>query len=161
MTEDDFQTQLDSGIRLRVLILPESELSIRIQRQSTWFGETLQRLLDETVGDSQDIIEVQDHAKRSLDEFTLTKTCEEVRNRFNIPLADRGCSWNCLELRDQLSGFKGLLPSQYCGKLCHWQMTDPEDSRKNRYTYKPIEGSKAVDQWLLVSEKKFRIYSSC
>lgn len=152
-TEDEFEALLDSGLRLPVLILPESEFSTRIQRQSTWFGEPLNRLLDEIIGDSQDTIEVQYHAKSSLDEFTLTKKCQEVRNRFNIPLPDRGCPWNYLEIRDQLSGFKGPRSLQNGGKLLHWQMTNPEDHRRKRYGYTPIEGAKAVDQWLLVSEK--------
>ncbi|MCJ1349757.1 hypothetical protein MMC31_007998, partial [Peltigera leucophlebia] len=104
-TDVEVQAQLDSGLRLPV----ESELSTRIQRQSVWFGETLDSLLDEILGDSQATIEVQDHAKLSLNKSTLTKTYREVRIRFNIPLADRGCPWNCLEFRDQLSGFKGPL----------------------------------------------------
>lgn len=141
-TDVVIQAQLDSGLRLPV----ESELSTRIQRQSVWFGETLDSLLDEILGDSQATIEGQDHAKLSLNKSTLTKTYREVRIRFNIPLADRGCPWNCLEFRDQLSGFKGPLSLRQGGKLLHWQMTDPEDKRGNRYTYTPVEVSKVVDQ---------------
>lgn len=50
-TDVEVQAQLDSGLRLPVLILPESELSTRIQRRSVWFGETLDSLLDEVLGD--------------------------------------------------------------------------------------------------------------
>lgn len=75
-----------------------------------------------------------------------------VRARFNILLEDCGCPWNCLEIRDQLSGFNGPISLQQRGKLLHWQMTDPEDHRKNRYGYIPVDGSKAVDEWLLVSK---------
>lgn len=99
------------------------------------------------VGDPQDTIEVQDHAKPSFSKFTLTKTCQEVRNRFNILLADHGCPWNCLEIRDQLSGFKGPMSLQQGEKLLHCQMADPEDRRKNRwglYTSGMLQGGRSV-----------------
>lgn len=92
MTEEDLQTQLDSGLRLPVLILPQSELSTRIQWQSTWYRENLDTLLDEIFGDSEDLIEVHDHSQPTLNEFTLTKTCQEVRERFDMAIEDRGCS---------------------------------------------------------------------
>lgn len=136
--------------------LPSSkQLSVttRIQRQSTWYGEPLDHLLDEILGDSQDTIEVQDHSQPTLNEFTLTKTCQEVRKQFNTAIEDRGCPWNCLEIRDQLSGFKDPISLQQGGKLLHWQMTDLEDCRKNCYSYTLMDGSKAVDEWLLISEK--------
>lgn len=85
--------------------------------------------------------------------FTLTKTCQEVRKRFNTAIEDRGCPWNCLEIRDQLSGFKDPISLQQGGKRLHWQMTDREDCRKNCYSYTLMDGSKAVDEWLLISEK--------
>lgn len=112
------------------------------------------------VGDPQDTIEVQNHAKPSFNKFTLTKTCQEVRNRFNIPLADRGCPWNCLEIQDQLSGFKGPMSLQQGEKLLHWQMAVQKIIGRIGGGYTPVEFSKAVDQWLMVSEKIFRIDSS-
>ena len=153
LTEDNFQAQLNSGLCLPVLILPKSELSTRIQRQSIWYGEPLDCLLDEILGDSQDIIEVHDHSQPTLNDFSLTKTCQEVRERFNMAIEDRGCPWNCLEIRDQLSGFKGPISLQQGGKILHWQMIEPEDRRKNRYGYTLMDGSKTVDEWSLASEK--------
>lgn len=126
MTEQDFQTQLDSGLRSPVLIL---------------------------LINSQDLIEVQDHSQPTLNEFTLTKTCQKVREQFNMAIEDRGCPWNCLEIRDQFSGFKGPISLQQGGKLLHWQMIDPEDHRKIRAGYSSMDRSKAVDEWLLDSEK--------
>lgn len=110
-------------------------------------------ILDEILGESADLIKVQDHSELTLDEFTLTKTCQEVRERFDMAIEDRGCSWNSLEIRDQLSGLKGPMALQHVGKILHWQMTNPDDHGKNRYKYLPMDGSKAVDPWLLVSEK--------
>ena len=95
-------------------------------------------LLDEILKNTQAPVEVQDHTKPNLNEFTLTKTCKEVRDRFDIRVEDRGCPWNCLEIRDRLSDFKGPLPLKDGANLHHWQMTDPNDTTMNRYAHAPL-----------------------
>lgn len=82
----EFQNQLDSGLHLPVLILPSSELGIAISSQSTWSGESLEILLDEILEDKPAPIEVQDHSTSTLDHFTITKTSEAVRTRFDLSL---------------------------------------------------------------------------
>lgn len=74
--------QLDSVLLLPGLILPQSELSSSIQSQSIWSGQSLESLLDEILKDTQAAIEVQDHIKQNLNEFTITKMCKEVRIDF-------------------------------------------------------------------------------
>lgn len=134
-------------------ILLQSELSASIQSRGIWSGRSLENLLDEILKDTQVTIAVQDYAKPSLDQFTLTKTCKEVRDRFDIRAKYRGCPWNCLEIRDQLSSFKGPLPLKDGANLRHWQMTNPDDTTMNRYAYTPLPAAKAIDRWLLVLEK--------
>ena len=139
-------------IILPVLILPQSELSSSIQSQSIWVGKLLENLLDEILNDTQAMIAVQDQTKPDLNQFTLTKTCKEVRDRFDIRPEDRGCPCNCLEIRDRLSGFNGPRPPERVGDLWHLQMTNPDETTMNRYAYTPLPGAKAIDRWLLVSE---------
>lgn len=100
LTEYNFQTQLDSSLCLPVLILSESELSTKIQRQSTWYEELLDLFLDKTLEDSQETIEIQNHSQSTLNNFPFIKTCQEVRKQFNMAIKNQGCPWNCLEIRD-------------------------------------------------------------
>lgn len=74
-------------------------------------------ILDETLKESEDLIGVQDHSQPILDEFTFTKTYQKVRERFDIAIQDRGCPWNCREIQDQLSRFKGPMALQYGGEI--------------------------------------------
>lgn len=58
-----------------------------------------------------------------------------------------------MEIRDQLSGFKGPLPLKDGAILRYWQMTNSDDTTINRYAYTPLPAAKAIDRWLLVLEK--------
>lgn len=152
-TDVEFQTHLDSGLFLPVVILPQSELSSSIARQSIWSGQPLEKLLDEILKNTQATIQVQDHSMPSLDKFTITKTCEEVRARFHTRPEDRGCPWNCVDLKDPLSGFKAPKPLKYGANLQDWQISNPENTSKNLSAFAPIQGAKLLDEWLLISEK--------
>lgn len=152
-TDVEFQTQLDSGLFLPVVILPQSELSSSIARQSIWSGQPLEKLLDEILKYTQATIPVQDHSMPSLDKFTITKTCEEVRARFHISPEDRGCPWNCADIKDWLFGFKGPKPLENGANLQNWQLFNPDNTVKNLSAFEPVQGAKLLDEWLLVSEK--------
>ena len=106
-TSLEFKTQLDSGLPLPVLIFPGSELGILIKAQSIWSGQSFKSLIDEILKDKDALIKIQDHSISSLEEFITTKTCKLVRVQFDLALEDRGCPWNCLEIKDRLPGFKG------------------------------------------------------
>lgn len=148
-----FKTQLEFGLFLPVVILPQSELSSSIARQSIWSGQPLEKLLDQILKYTQATIPVQDHSMPSLDNFTITKTCEEVRARFHIRPEDRGCPWNCVDIKDWLFGFKGPKPLENGANLQNWQLHKPDNTAKSLSAFEPIQGAKLLDEWLLVSEK--------
>ena len=81
-TSIEFQNQLDLGLHPLV----SSELGIAVSSQSTWSEEFLETLLDEILEDKSAPIEVQDHSISTLDHFTITKTSEAVRTRFDLSL---------------------------------------------------------------------------
>ncbi|MCJ1271109.1 hypothetical protein MMC22_011008 [Lobaria immixta] len=149
----EFQNQLDSGLYLPVLIPPSSELGLTISSQSTWSGESLEALLDEILQDKSAPIEVQDHSIPTLHHFTMARTSEVVRSRFELNSKDRGCPWNCLEIDDCLSGFKRPKSLEHGANLYKWQLTDPNAFGHYRSTFTPITGAKTVVQWLLISEE--------
>lgn len=152
-TSLEFQVQLDSGLPLPVLIFPESELGILINAQSIWSGQSFKSLIDEILKDKDASIEVQDHNISSLERFTTTKTCRVVRARFDLALEDRGCPWNCLEIEDRHSGFKGPRFLENGASLQKWQLTNPKITSMNRSEYAPVQDAKSLDKWLLISEK--------
>lgn len=154
-THDEFRHQLDSGLSLPVLILPGTELSLSIASQSIWSGRSLNDLLDEVLKEKSAVIKVQDHGLPNLCVFTTTKTCEEVRSRFNVKPEDRGCPWDCLKIFDDLYGFKGPKLLEYGASLRKWQLANPSNtsiSLKDS-AYAPVRGSECINQWLLISEK--------
>lgn len=138
----EFQAQMDSGLPLPVLILPDSELGISIGAQHTWLGESLDMLLDNILGKKKLPIEVQDHGLSRLGESTTIKTCDMVRSRFNLSLEDRGCPWNCLEIDDRLPGFKGPKLLENGGSLLRWQVRNPRVTVMNRSAVEPVRGGK-------------------
>lgn len=146
-------SKLDSGLPLPVLIVPEGELGILINAQSIWSGQSFKSLIDEISKDKDASIEVQDHNISSLERFTTTKACRVVRARFDLALEDRGCPWNCLEIEDRLSGFKGPKFLENGASLQKWQLTNPKITSMNRSEYAPVQGAKSLDKWLLISEK--------
>lgn len=153
-TDVDFQTQLDSGLFLPVVILPQSELSSSIASQSIWSGQSLEKLLDNILEPARSTIAVQDHSMPSPGKFTITKTCEEVRARFHTRPEDRGCPWNCVDIEDRLlGGFKGPKPLEFGASLRNWKLFDPNDTGKHLRLYAPLQGARFLDEWLLVSEK--------
>lgn len=152
-TQADLDRQLNSGLPLPVLIAPQSALGAEITGQSPWFSEPLDRLLDEIFKEPASIIQVQDHAMATIDEFTVEKTCKEVRDRFRMDPQKRGCAWNCLEIDDRLSGHKGPKCLEYGAKLRDWQFAKPADADMSRSQWSALPGAKRLDRWLLASEK--------
>ena len=91
---------------LPILIPPKSEFSCLITSQYIWSGQSLDIILDSVFEGKSGSIEVQDHGLAFLTDFIVTKSSNEVQSRFFLDLNDRGCPWNCLEVDDQLLGFK-------------------------------------------------------
>lgn len=152
-TSAELQNQLDSGLLLPVLILPNSELGLSISSQSTWSGRTIESLLNVIFDDSNELINVQDHSKPQLGQFTTKITCEVVRARYRLSTEERGCSWNCMDLGDSLRGFKGPKPLEFGACLLNWQVANPKPINMNCRAYAPVQGAQVLDEWLLVSEK--------
>lgn len=88
----------------------------------------------------------------TLDTFTVDKSCKAVRDRFTLPLQSRGPAWNCLEIEDNLPGFKGPLSLKHGGSVIYWQSRSSNSSTRDRFNYSALLGAKRVDKWLLVSE---------
>lgn len=152
-TESELKTQLDKGLPLPVLILPGTSLSTTISSQSIWSTLPHEKILDTILKDKSAKIEIQDHSLSDLGSFTIAKTCEEVRSRFNIRIEDRGLPWNCLDIGDRLLGFKGPKVLQYGANLRDWQYLNPQTSTVDRDIYAPLPNHKSLDRWLLISEK--------
>lgn len=151
-TSDGFQSELDNGLLLPVLISPISQFGQQISVQTPWPQESLQSLLHTILTPASAQIEVQDHGKTRIDKFTIPKTCKSVQARFDTPFKDRGPAWNCLEVKDCLPGFKGPKPLEFGASLRQWQFEDHSPSSKNRAEISVSPSAKHMDQWLLVSE---------
>lgn len=155
-TATGFQQQLRNGLPLPVLILPDSKLGREIASQSVWSSQPLQVLLDEILKPDHGPINIQDHGLDSISTFTIEKTCKDVRDRFKLEYNRRGPAWNCLEVKDNLVGFKGPKALEHGGSLCQWQTKDLFSIDKNRTETSALSGGKKVDEWLLVSEQTSR-----
>jgi hypothetical protein len=153
-THQELEQRLNSGLCLPVLITPKSTLGQEITTQCSWFNQSIETLLDEIFKDKRALIQVQDHAKASINAFTVNKTCEEVRNRFRIDPQNRGCPWNCLEIDDRLPGPKGPKCLAGGGRIRDWQFTNPNEMDMSRPKWSTFPGAKKVDQWLLVTESQ-------
>lgn len=152
-TEAEFEIQMNDGLLLPVLILPESQLGRSIASQHSWSGLSLDELFRNIFTRKDLSIPVQDHGLLTLAEFSTIKTAGLVESRFSLESKDRGCPWNCLDVDDRLPGFKGPKPLQNGGSLLKWQLRNPETTNLVRQNIDPILGSKFLDQWLLISEK--------
>ena len=149
------QNQPSGGLPFPVLVSPLSRLGKDISAQTIWSQSSLQTLLDEILAPDLAKVFAQDQQESKLDFFTTTKLRKIVRNRVNIPLQNRGPAWNCLEVEDNLSGFKGPLPLKSGGNLLDWQLKNSDISDRGRFDFSTLSGAKRVDQWLLVSEANF------
>lgn len=152
-THDEFQDQLDAGLPLPILILPNTKLASQISLQRPWHGQPINKLLDEILKDRQGSFLVQDHSLPSLDTFVVEKTCEDVRVRFDTKPEKRGSLWNCHDLNDCLPGFKGPKALENGANLRRWQIRDPNALGMNDFKLAPVPGAKNVDTWLLISEQ--------
>jgi hypothetical protein len=121
--------------------------------QCPWFYKPLEELLDKILEVEQASIQVQDHSMANIDDFTVEKTCGEVRDRFRMDPDERGCAWNCLEIDDRLSGHKGPKCLENGAKLRDWQFANPTDADMSRSQWSSLPSAKRLDRWLLVSEK--------
>lgn len=153
VTSIRFQAQLNNGLPLPIFIPPGSQLGQEIASQTPWPSQPLAALLDLILKPDSALIETQDHSLPSIDMFTVTSTCKDVRARFNLDPNHRGPAWNCLEIKDTLVGFKGPRPLEDGGSLRRWQSKDISGIDKNRTEFLALPGAKQVDEWLLVSEK--------
>lgn len=151
-TENELQAQLDSGLPLPVVILPNTPLS-QDSFSSTWAQKSFNDLLDHILQDDLASIEEQDYGLANPGSFTMTKTCADVRARFDIRPEHRGLPWNCLEIGDNSPGFKGPRVLEDGGSLRKWQLNNSGGFTANRSFYAPLPGSKSLGQWLLISEK--------
>lgn len=145
-TESELKTQLDKGLPLPVLISPGTSLSTTISSQSIWSTLPHEKILDMILKDKSAKIEIQDHSLPDLGSFTIAKTCEEVRSRFDIRIEDRGLPWNCLDIGDRLLGFKGPKILQYGANLCEWQYLNPQTSTVDQDIYAPLPNHKSLDR---------------
>lgn len=152
-TAAGLQEQLNNGLPLPVFILPGSELGLEIASQNVWSSQPLSVLLDEILKPDNGPINIQDHGLDSIKVFTVGKTCKNVRNRLSLELNHRGPAWNCLEIKDTLTGFKGPKALEHGGSLCQWQTKDFFSTDKNQTETSALPGSKKVDKWLLISEQ--------
>jgi hypothetical protein len=154
-THNDLEEYFKSGFSLPVLIVPESALGQDITGGCSWFQEPLANILDEVLKDPEATVQVQDHALAEIAEFTVSKRCDEVRNRFRLDPQQRGCPWNCLEIVDLLAGHKGPECLKNGAKLRDWQFTQPKlpNAGMERPQWSVTKGAKKLDQWLLLSEK--------
>lgn len=150
----DLHLQLETGLLLPVLVVPNSVLGQEITSECRWFQQPLEGLLDEIFKQGSASIQVQDHAQARLGVFTMDKKCDEVRDRFRMDPQKRGCAWNCLEIDDRLPGHKGPKFLEHGAKLRDWQFADPTDATVSRSQWSALPGAKRVDRWLLVSEEK-------
>ncbi|MCJ1272027.1 hypothetical protein MMC22_011933 [Lobaria immixta] len=152
-THDEFQGQLNAGLPLPILILPNTKLGSQISLQTPSHGQPINKLLDEILDDRQAPIRVQDYSLPSLDTFAVEKTCEDVRVRFDTKPGQRGSPWNCHDLDDRLPGFKGPKAFENGANLRKWQLRDPNALSMNDFKLAPVPGTKMVDKWLLISEQ--------
>ena len=146
------QNQLSNGLPLPVLVSSLSRLGKDILAQTVWPKLSLSALLDTILVPGSARISVQDHQKSKLDTFTITESCKVVRNRFRLPIQNRGPAWNCLDVEDQLPGFKGPQPLKFGGNLLDWHFRTSNVSHRDPFDFSTLSGAKRLDQWLLVSE---------
>lgn len=154
LTSNELKNQLDLGLHLPVFIPLHCQLGQEIYVQSPWPKKPLKDLLDRIFRHQDNSIFVQDHNLSNIGVFTIEKTCKEVKTRFQMDIKERGEAWNCLEVKDCLPGNKGPPILSNGGRLLDWQFTNPSSVSMDRPKFEPLEGSKQIHKWLLVSEAK-------
>lgn len=165
---------LEAELQYSVLISIESSLDqhrLYINDISSHLSDLIFFQLLDIIFCNGDTVDVQNHSANDISEFTVRKSCEKTKRRFNISLNQRGQLWNCLEIDDMLFftfsdpsllkrfDFFEHLQSHFISEM---NLDLYEDNSKSQHSGMArknlssswIRGVKKLDCWLLVSKKK-------